>query len=74
MKNLYAEAKSSQAERTALQERYEADRQELIALREHVYQSSETEKEPEPADQEKMEQVLSEKKIVIVGGHDNWTY
>lgn len=61
-----------EAERTLEQHRNEHE--ELVALREHVYQSTE---DNVPVPEERltdMEKQIAEKRIIIIGGHDNWTY
>lgn len=52
---------------------FEDDRRELIALREHVYNSAEKNFTPEEKDIEMMAASIAKLRIVIIGGHDNWT-
>lgn len=52
-------------------ESLEADREELIALRNFVYNLKD-EVGPEEDVLSKMKKVISDKKIAIIGGHQNW--
>ena len=54
-------------------QRYEDERAELIALREHVYRSTEEDIPAAEEDLAAMEEAIRRKRIVIIGGHDNWT-
>ncbi len=53
--------------------RFEDERAELIALREHVYRSTEEDIPATEEDLSVMENAIRQKRIVIIGGHDNWT-
>ena len=54
-------------------QRYEDERTELIDLREHVYRSTEEDIPAAGEDLAAMEEAIRRKRIVIIGGHDNWT-
>ena len=68
------QAKQKLEEAEAEIRKYEEERDELIALREHVYHSTEDDIGEAGEEIGEMEQAVAEKKIVIIGGHDNWTY
>ncbi|MCD7884558.1 MAG: hypothetical protein LUI87_12760 [Lachnospiraceae bacterium] len=55
-----------------LKQQHEDDQKELHALREHVYRSTEGDVDTGAADIAEMEGLISGKKIVIIGGHENW--
>lgn len=55
-----------------LKQQHEDDRKELHALREHVYRSTESDVDTGATDIADMEAAIAEKRIVIIGGHDNW--
>ena len=63
-------------ETESLAESYKAElaenKEELVALRNYVYNLSEEDVFVEPVDLDKMKQFLLTKNIVIVGGHTNW--
>ena len=50
------------------------NREELISLRDHVYRSTEQDEAPAAVSPEEMERVIAARRIVIIGGHSNWTY
>ena len=52
--------------------KYESERDELIALRNFAYSSTKQEDLPVETGTEQMKKAISEKKIVIIGGHPNW--
>ena len=52
--------------------KYENDRKELISLRNHVYSLSQEEVYTAPVSFEEMKDKISERRIVIVGGHPNF--
>lgn len=68
------EQKSKAGEISRLESEMEMMQQELIALRDHVYQSTEQDSVVEKISEEEMASAIAEKKIVIVGGHSNWIY
>ncbi|MCD8336273.1 MAG: hypothetical protein LUD18_03190 [Lachnospiraceae bacterium] len=55
-----------------LKQQHEDDRKELHALREHVYRSTEGDVDAGTVDIAVMEAAIAQKRIVIIGGHDNW--
>lgn len=61
----------------AKQEQEQKDREdrdaELNTLREYVYRMTEDDLERSSVPVEEMEETLRDMKIIIVGGHDNWT-
>lgn len=61
-------------EAEARNENYKTDHEELVHLRNYVFQMTEDEKEIPEVNIREMEKVLKDKKIVIIGGHSNWTY
>lgn len=69
---LYDECSDSAEEAEGLVKKYEAERDELIALREYAYNS---EHEDDIIEEDKlpdMGKAIADKKIVIIGGHINW--
>ncbi len=71
-KEKYDQVQMSLKELQTHLKKYEADRDELIALRNHVYRLSE---EYEPMDDiaiKEMMQAIAKRKIIIIGGHTNW--
>ncbi|MDO4492089.1 MAG: hypothetical protein Q4B85_13580 [Lachnospiraceae bacterium] len=54
-------------------ENLKGEHQELVHLRNHVYQMTEKEQEVPTIDLQTMENALKPKKIIIIGGHSNWT-
>ena len=64
--------KASQAENEKLLSNYQADREELIALREYAYRSQLEEPPITEESLEEMEKAIADKNIVIIGGHVNW--
>lgn len=68
-KKLDLKLKESEAE----SEISKAEHEELVHLRNHVYQLTEVEENSTSVDLSQLETFLKEKKIVIIGGHSNWT-
>ena len=68
----YDLAQASLCEANELLKKYENDREELIALRNHVYNLSKEDIQDSKVDIQTMKTVISDKKIVIVGGHTNF--
>lgn len=60
-------------ELSEMKDEMESMRQELIALREHVYQSSEHDSSLIQLSEDEMCRQIEDKRIVIIGGHSNWT-
>ena len=72
LREQYRAAKRSSEETDGLVRKYEAERRELIALREYAYNS---EHEDDAISEDKlpdMVKAIADKKIVIIGGHINW--
>lgn len=61
-------------EAEAFKETYSSEHEELVHLRNYVYQLTEEEEKVPETDVRAMEMALKEKKIVIIGGHSNWIY
>ncbi|MDO4521253.1 MAG: hypothetical protein Q4B44_06390, partial [Erysipelotrichaceae bacterium] len=73
-RTLYEEARDKAAELDENRREYEASRRELIALRDHIFKMTEDDIEEEE-DQvllERMKRAIADKKIMIIGGHENW--
>lgn len=68
----YASAMRARKEAEAILEKAQADRQELIALREFVYNMEHSIPEPDQLSTERMKEAISSKRYVIIGGHVNW--
>ena len=56
----------------ALRERSENANRELVALRDYVYNLTEDDRPDQSVSIDEMKRFLSEKRIVIIGGHSNW--
>jgi hypothetical protein len=56
----------------ALRERSENANRELVALRDYVYNLTEDDRPDQSISIDAMKKFLSEKRIVIIGGHSNW--
>ena len=70
--NILIKQKTSK-EYDVLKEEYDAQKEELVALREFVYKMTDKEDIELPAnDIDSMKETLANKKIVIIGGHNNW--
>lgn len=73
LQGLYEAARKEKADASAALEQHRNERQELIALRNHVYQSTEEDVLPSSVNLSAMEQAIRKKRIIIIGGHANWT-
>ena len=56
----------------ALRERSENANRELVALRDYIYNLTEDDRPDQSVSIDAMKKFLSEKRIVIIGGHSNW--
>ncbi len=72
VKRQYLEAREESRRNRIDEERWEADRQELYRLREYVYSLTQEDILPTTVDLEEMKKCIRDKKIIIVGGHENW--
>ncbi len=68
-----AESRRTIRELQAMERQQEDLRRELQALREFAYQTTEEDVAAKEPDYSALEKTLRTKRIVIVGGHDNWT-
>lgn len=68
----YRLCKKNLAVSEGLNRKYEAERDELIALRTYAYNSTHTEDLPEEVNLSDKISALSERKVLIIGGHPNW--
>ena len=69
-----AEMRDKLQQYSTLEKELDEARDELISLRDHVYRSTQG-AEPTPhVSAQNMEKALSKKRIVIIGGHENWVY
>ncbi len=59
-------------ENEVLLEKYREEHGELAALRDHVYRMTEPDEETQKVSLEEMEKSIAPRRIVIIGGHDNW--
>lgn len=73
LKQLYGQRQRTDAELKDRIAKYETEHEELIALRDHVFHSAESDIEPASEDMELMKKTIAEKSIIIVGGHTNWS-
>lgn len=74
LSRMYRESKQREKEEQIDTERWDDDRVELARLREHVYQMTEEDLQPQTIPEESMEEALRDRRIVIIGGHDNWVH
>lgn len=72
LSELYSEARSKLDAYEAEKEIYRTEHEELIALREHIYNLTEDDVAVQEEDREELIASVKDKKIVIVGGHTNW--
>lgn len=72
LKTEYAAAKAAKKEAEAMLSQYENDREELIALRETVYNLELEDPDNSGASVEEMKALIADKDIAIIGGHINW--
>ena len=72
LREQYQTMKEELKEAEAQVEGYKRDREELIALREHVYRESQEMPEAPVIDLDTMKKAIGEHSILIVGGHVNW--
>ena len=72
LKLRYLEAKETIRQNKLDEESWSADREELVRLREYVYSITEEDIVTDTVSIQEMEKDLKKKKIIIVGGHDNW--
>ena len=73
-KTLYTECRQKNSLLNENLKQYENDRDELVALRNHIYQYTQDDLPLPPKDIEMMKSALAGKRIIIIGGHSNWTY
>lgn len=64
--------RSAEEEARAAREQLDASGRELAALRDYVYNLTEEDNPAQMVSLEKMKEVISKKRIVIIGGHSNW--
>ena len=68
----YLEAKEEASQNRIDAEQWEADRKELYRLREYVYSLTEEDIRQNTVNIEEMKTALKDRRIIIVGGHENW--
>ena len=72
LSELYNDAKQKIAETEDYKGKYQSEHQELITLREHVFNETEEDIDiPEKTIQEYIK-AIENKKIIVIGGHANW--
>lgn len=69
----YSDARKEIHDLTERQKQYEDEHDELAALRQHIYQYTESDLSMPDTSPEIMQQAISGLRIVIIGGHSNWT-
>ena len=72
LREQYRNVKRLSEETESLIEKYESEREELIALREFAYNSEHENYAIEENQLPAMEEAIAGRKIVIIGGHVNW--
>ena len=73
LNRMYRESAEREKQNRIDQESWDGDREELKRLREQVYRMTQKDIPGSEISQEEMEGDIRGRKIVIVGGHDNWT-
>ena len=73
VKSMYTAQKKKIEEKTSLLETYKSEHEELIALRNHVYNYTEGDIQISPESIDEMKGFLLKQRIVLIGGHVNWT-
>lgn len=72
LKSQFAATNSAKRETERLLNKYENDRNELIALREFAYRLEQEVPEIEQTSVDEMKAIITDKSYVIIGGHVNW--
>lgn len=72
LREKYKEARHSSEEAEGLVKKYEAERDELIALREYAYKSENSDESIDEDSLPDMKDAVGLKNIVIIGGHESW--
>lgn len=72
LREQYRQMKTSQDEAEKLINKYQMEREELIALREYAYKSGMEMPVMTEDSLDDMKRVIGDKSIVIIGGHINW--
>ena len=72
LKSQFAAANSAKKETEQLLNKYENDRNELIALREFAYRLEQEVPEIQQTSVDEMKAAIADKSYVIIGGHVNW--
>lgn len=68
----YNQEKRQLSELQEVLKKYESDREELIVLRNYLYEISEKAPELPKQSIEEMKEAIVDKRVVIIGGNDNW--
>lgn len=74
LSRMYRETSQKLKQEMVDAESWEDDRTELARLREHLYHLTEDDLEGQNISTDKMEQEIRDKRIIIIGGHDNWVH
>ncbi len=72
LRTAYRTAVRSREELEGLAAKHERERDELIALRNYVYQLEQQEAEEAKISSEEMKAAIQNRKIAVIGGHANW--
>lgn len=72
LNRMYRDAAEREKQNRIDQEAADSDREELSKMREYLYSLTETDLKKTGVSLSAMEQELVQRKIAIVGGHDNW--
>ena len=73
LRDSISDYKSLKEENKVFTEKFDSLNKETAALRSYVYGLTEEDVDDLSSDYEGMKKVLNEKKVVIIGGHSNWT-
>lgn len=72
LRNQISEGKKTISEQDAIKKKYEEEHEELVALRNHVYNFTEYDQATTIEDIDMMKEAIAKHHITIIGGHDNW--
>ena len=74
LNHMYQEVSERERTEKLDQEKWEDDKAELHRLREHLYQMTREDLESDTVPTDEMEKAVRNKRVVIIGGHDNWVH
>ncbi len=72
IRSLYEEEKVKNEKIIKQQAQYEQEHGELIALRNHIYEATDSDMPQKEEDISEIKDRIKDKRIIIIGGHTNW--